>query len=61
MGMRAYSTIASDWNAKEAAKRLLVFYENWKQGKVELAAQGPFSKAPVIAPKKMYGYMTQGK
>lgn len=61
MGMRAYSTIASDWNASVAAKRLLAFYENWKQGKVEPAVQGPFSKAPVIAPKKMYGYMTQGK
>ena len=61
MGMRAYSTIASDWNAKEAANRLLTFYENWKQGKVEPSMQGPFSKAPVIAPKKMYGYMTQDK
>ena len=57
MGMAAYETIATQWNAGEAAKRLLDFYENWKQGKVEPAMEGPFSVAPVIAPKKMYQYM----
>ena len=59
MGMAAYETIATQWNAGEAAKRLLEFYENWKQGKVESAAEGPFSVAPVIAPKKMYEYMME--
>ena len=57
MGMAAYETIATQWNAGEAAKRLLDFYEKWKQGKVEPAEEGPFSVAPVIAPKKMYEYM----
>ena len=60
MGMAAYETIANQWNAKEAAKRLLDFYENWKQGKVEPAMEGPFSVAPVIAPKKMYQSMISG-
>ena len=57
MGMKAYQTIAKDWNAVEAADRLLRFYESWKLGKVELPAEGPFSVAPVIAPKKMYECM----
>ena len=57
MGMEAYHTIAKGWNAKEAAKRLLEFYEGWKNNRVELPKEGPFSVAPVIAPKKMYNYM----
>ena len=57
MGMAAYETIATQWNAAEAAKRLLKFYEDWKKGTLELPKEGPFSPAPVIAPKKMYQYM----
>lgn len=57
MGMAAYETIATQWNAGEAANRLLKFYEDWKQGKKELPGEGPFSAAPVISPKKMYDYM----
>jgi len=57
MGMAAYETISTQWNAAEAAKRLLKFYEDWKKGKLELPKEGPFSPAPVIAPKKMYQYM----
>ena len=59
MGMAAYETIASQWNAGEAADRLLKFYEGWKQGKPEICGQGPFSVAPVLSPKKMYGYMME--
>ena len=59
MGMEAYKTIAKEWNAKEAANRLLQFYDNWRIGKMELPEVGPFSKAPVISPKKMYEYMTK--
>ena len=59
MGLAAYETIATQWNAQEAAKRLLKFYEGWQKGKVELPKEGPFSPAPVIAPKKMYQYMTK--
>lgn len=61
MGMAAYETISSQWNAAEAAKRLFTFYEAWKQGKVEIPAEGPFSVAPVVAPKRMYQYMMQGE
>ena len=57
MGMAAYETIATQWNAPEAAKRLLKFYEGWKDGRIELPKEGPFSPAPVIVPKKMYPYM----
>lgn len=57
MGKAAYKTIAKQWNAKEAAGRLMKFYEDWKNGSIELPKEGPFSAAPVIAPKKMYEYM----
>ncbi len=59
MGMEAHKTIAKEWNAKEAAVRLLQFYEEWKEDNIELPKEGPFSVAPVIAPKKMYDYMTK--
>ena len=59
MGMEAYKTIATQWNAAEAANRLLKFYEDWKNSKVELPQEGPFSPAPVIAVKKMYDFMLQ--
>lgn len=57
IALAAYETIAEEWNAAEAAKRLLTFYEEWKQGEIHLPKSGPFSEAPVIAPKKMYQYM----
>ena len=60
IGLLAYETIAKEWNAAEAAKRLLTFYEEWKQGEIHLPKSGPFSEAPVIAPKKMYEYMMEG-
>lgn len=59
MGIEAYETIAKEWNATQAAKRLIVFYEGWKQGEISLPESGPFSKAPVIAPKKMYEFMME--
>ena len=59
IGLAAYETIAGEWNAKEAAKRLLSFYEGWKQGEISLPKRGPFSEAPVIAPKKMYDFMME--
>ena len=59
MGMAAYETIAKEWNAGEAAKRLLAFYEEWKQGRIVLPKEGPFSMAPVISPKKMYQHMVK--
>ena len=57
MAMAAYETVSSQWNAGEAAKRLLEFYDGWKKGSLNLPDTGPFSVAPVVAPKKMYEYM----
>lgn len=54
-GKAAYDTILTEWNAEHAASELLRFYENWKCGRTELPDSGPFSPAPVIAPRKMYG------
>ncbi len=45
MGKAAYETIASEWNAGEAARRLLDFYEQWKTGRITPPASGPFSAA----------------
>ena len=59
LGRSAYNTIAKEWNANMAAERLLQFYDNWRIGKMELPKEGPFSAAPVIAPKKMYDFMTK--
>ena len=59
LGRNAYNTIAKEWNANMAAERLLQFYDNWRIGKMELPKEGPFSAAPVIAPKKMYDFMTK--
>jgi len=58
-GKAAYETIVSEWNAENAAAQLLRFYENWKHGCVEPPASGPFSVAPVIAPRKMYEAVTR--
>ena len=53
-GRAAYQTIVTEWNAENAAKQLLRFYENLKQGILDPPASGPFSVAPVISPRKMY-------
>ena len=58
-GKAAYETIVTEWNAEHAASELLRFYENWKQGKIEPPISGPFSVAPIIAPRKMYDVITQ--
>ena len=59
MGQAAYKTIVHEWNAQEAAKRLLDFYEQFQNGKIVPPATGPFSEAEVISPKKMYSYMME--
>ncbi len=50
MGKAAYETIAGEWNAREAAARLLRFYEQWRAGRITPPASGPFSVARVISP-----------
>ena len=48
MSEEAYLTIATQWNAEEAVKRLFIFYEQWKKGCIRCPEEGPFSKAPII-------------
>lgn len=57
MGMEAYRTITEEWNAKEAAMRLLMFYRQFQEGRIQPPATGPLSVAEVISPGKMYEYM----
>lgn len=54
LGGRAYETIAGEWNAEEAAERLLRFSRDRQQGETTLPEQGPLSPAPVIRPAQMY-------
>ena len=58
LGREAYHTIAREWNAAEAAKRLIPFLQNLTEGKLSPEKQGILSPAPVISPRKMYRYMT---
>ena len=59
MGRAAYETITKLWNAEHAAAELLRFAEEILRGEPTPAREGPLSKAPVIAPKKMYRLMTE--
>lgn len=61
MGRKAYETIANLWNADHGAKELLRMIGGLKEGRVEPAADGPLSVAPVVRPDKMYEYMLQGR
>ena len=57
LGREAYHTIAEEWNAEKAAERLLSLLEGLLAGRVEFAEEGILSRAPVIAPGKMYRYL----
>ncbi len=57
MGVTAYKTITEQWNAKEAAERLLSIIERWQQGEDVEFTEGPLSPAPAIFPDKMFQYM----
>ena len=74
LGFAAYETITQEWNAKKAAGRLVELSGRLLaksgapgEGAVvqnigELAySEGPLSAAAVIAPGKMYRYLTAGK
>lgn len=61
LGREAYRTIAEEWNAGVAAARLLSLLEGLVQGRVEFAEKGVLSRAPVISPKRMYRYLTEGR
>lgn len=57
MGKEAYRTITGLWNASHAAKELIRMIEGLMEGRIEPAAEGPLSPAPVVAPGKMYEWM----
>ena len=57
MSRKAYETITTQWNAKEAARRLLEMIAGWQKGNACPPKEGPLSPAPVISPRKMYDYM----
>ena len=58
-GKAAYETIVTEWNAENAAKQILRFYENWKKGVINPPESGPLSVAPVIFPRRMYKEITK--
>lgn len=60
MGLGAYETIRSKWNAENAAKNLLRFIRSVVAENPEGAADGPMSKAPIIWPSKGYEYTRKG-
>ena len=52
MGERACETVLKLWNAENAARRCLAFYEGWKRGEMNLPEEGPLSPAPVLWPRR---------
>lgn len=58
LGIKAYETMTTVWNPKEAANRLHTFCEGVMQGKVICQTDdGPMSKAANIAPRRGYQYV----
>ena len=57
LGRAAYDTIYKEWNAENAAEKLLKLLEHMLEGERWFAEDGVLSKAPVIAPGKMYRYL----
>lgn len=51
MSLRAYETVADEWNAVVAARRLYDFCEAWLQQKPIRFEHGPMSKAVPIPPR----------
>lgn len=61
LGREAYRTISQEWNADIAAERLIPMLENLLEGKAVFEKNGILSKAPVIAPYKMYRSLLKGR
>jgi len=57
LGRKAYETIAKEWNAENAAEKLVTLLHNLQEGKVVFARDGVLSEAPIISPRKMYRYL----
>ena len=58
LGRNAYASMTKTWNAENAVMRLLKQCERMLAGKeITFEAEGPMSKAPIIAPGKMYKHL----
>ena len=57
MGREAYRTVSQEWNAQTAAGRLVNLLEELLAGRITFADSGVLSKAPVIAPGRMYRFL----
>lgn len=56
LGERAYQTIATLWNPKEAASRMYKFSKGLLENRRVVQEKGPLSKAEIISPSKGYDY-----
>lgn len=62
LGKNAYHTMIDSWNAPHAAARLLTQCDRILRGEpITFEKEGPMSKAPIIAPGKMYRYLKEHK
>lgn len=62
LGRAAYRTITEVWNAENAANKLIKLCNQLIHGQeLCLEPAGPISKAPVIAPGRMYSYLKKCK
>ena len=57
MAEKAYHTIVDSWNADNTVDTLMYMLDGWVQGLDHPPADGPLSRAEVIAPRNMYQYM----
>lgn len=57
LGKNAYETIVNEWNAENAAEKLIALLQKVQQGNVAFSQSGVLSKAPIISPRKMYRYL----
>lgn len=56
LGINAYETIRTKWNAEAAATRLLSLIHSIQMNNLKASPDGPGSMAPIIAPGKGYRY-----
>lgn len=59
LGRAAYDTVSSEWNAENAARKLLSFLKGLTEGRVVAAESGILSEAEPIAPYHMYRRMCE--
>lgn len=57
LGKNAYETIVKEWNAENAAGKLITLLQKVQQGEAVFFQSGVLSKASVISQRKMYRYL----